>query len=59
MTGSSRRGLAAASSSSPTPPRWLAIALTTITIPAAVAWFVPVTLIKLLLGHLLPGEEIR
>ena len=33
-----------------------AIALTAVTVPAAVAWFAPVLLIKLLLGHLLPGE---
>ena len=25
-------------------------------VPAAVAWFAPVLLIKLLLGHLLPGQ---
>ena len=33
-----------------------AIALTAVTVPAALAWFAPVLLIKLLLGHLLPGE---
>jgi hypothetical protein len=33
-----------------------AIALPAVTVPAAVAWFAPVLLIKLLLGHLLPGE---
>ena len=33
-----------------------AIALTAVTVPPAVAWFAPVLLIKLLLGHLLPGE---
>ena len=34
----------------------LAAALTGITVPAALVWFAPVMLIKLLLGHLLPGE---
>lgn len=34
-----------------------AAALTILTVPDPLAWFAPVTLIKLLLGHLLPGEE--
>ena len=34
----------------------LAVALTAVTVPAEFAWFAPVLLIKLLLGHLLPGE---
>jgi hypothetical protein len=34
----------------------LTTALTGVTVPAALVWFAPVMLIKLLLGHLLPGE---
>ncbi len=36
-----------------------AVALTAVTVPGALAWFAPVMLIKLLLGHLLPEEESR
>jgi hypothetical protein len=36
-----------------------AVALTAIPVPGAVAWFAPVMLIKLLLGHLLPEEGSR
>jgi hypothetical protein len=33
-----------------------AVALSAVTVPAALAWFAPVLLSKLLLGHLLPAE---
>jgi hypothetical protein len=33
-----------------------AVALTVVTVPAALAWFAPVLLVKLLLGHLLPEQ---
>jgi hypothetical protein len=36
-----------------------AVALTAVPVPGAVAWFPPVMLIKLLLGHLLPEEGSR
>jgi hypothetical protein len=34
----------------------LTVALAGVTVPAALAWFAPVLLVKLLLGHLLPEE---
>jgi hypothetical protein len=37
----------------------LAAALLAVTVPAALAWFAPVMFIKLLLGHLLPGETAQ
>lgn len=36
-----------------------AVALTAVTVPPALAWFAPVLLIKLQLGHLLPEGEPR